>query len=349
MRVILLLFCFALARTLHAAELQFSFGEMALNGSLTNFHAALLGGGGPVAWKVVEDEIPSALAPLTDRAENVARRSVLAQTSRDTTDERFPMFIYDGEKFRDFKFTTRFKIVAGAVEQMAGVVLRFQNASNFYVIRVSALGNNVGFYKVVNGARVTPVILPAQIATNVWHELTVDCAGIYLECSLDGKKVLPTITDKSPPDGKIGFWTKSDAVTYFTDATVSYTPIIPAAQALVSSVMRQQPRILGLWLYVLGDHDTTSIIASKDGVDLGQLGTEAELGAIRDGTIYFGRDHGAVLITMPLHDRNGDNIAAVRFKLASFFGETQNNALMRATMLQKLMQELCTSVEDLRR
>ena len=73
------------------------------------------------------------------------------------TDERFPMFIYDGEKFRDFRFLTRFKIVSGVSEQMAGLVFRFQNTSNFYVVRASALGRNVRFYKVVNGARSDPI------------------------------------------------------------------------------------------------------------------------------------------------------------------------------------------------
>jgi hypothetical protein len=73
--------------------------------------------------------------------------AVLAQTSKDQTDERFPILIYDGEIFQDFKLTTRFKIVGGMAEQMAGVVFRFQNASNFYVVRASALGHNVRFYK----------------------------------------------------------------------------------------------------------------------------------------------------------------------------------------------------------
>src|ERR1035438_1177724 len=150
MRIFILLCGLALAGSVSGAELQFNFGDMVANGSLTNFHAAVLGGGGPAAWKIVQDEVPSALAPLTDRAQNVARRSVLAQTSQDATDERFPMFVYDPENFRDFKFTTRFKIVSGVAEQMAGVVFRFQNTSNFYVVRVSGLGNNIGFYKVIN-------------------------------------------------------------------------------------------------------------------------------------------------------------------------------------------------------
>ena len=349
MRIFILLCGLALGWPAAGAELHFDFGEMAANGSLTNFHAALLGGGGPVAWKVLDDAVPSAFAPLTGRAENVARRGVLAQTSQDRTDERFPMFIYDGQKFRDFTFSTRFKIVSGVAEQMAGVVFRFQNTSNFYVVRVSALGKNIRFYKVVNGER-SPLIGPdCTVAAGTWHQLAVKCEGNQITIWLDGQSVMPPLGDNTFGEGKIGFWTMSDAVTYFADATINYTPVVPAAQALVNSVMQQQPRILGLWIYTLGTNDTTRVLASNQPADIGAPGTDAELAAIQNGTISFGREHGSVLVTMPLHDRNGDYIAAVRFKLKSFFGETQDNAVGRATLLLKLMQSLCLSAEDLRK
>jgi hypothetical protein len=349
MRMFIWLLSGGVALSAAGAELQFNFGDMAGNGALTNFHGALLGGGQPVAWKILQDEVPSAFAPLTDKALNVSARGVLAQTSQDATDERFPLFVYDGEKFRDFKFTTRFKIVSGAVEQMAGVVFRFQNTSNFYVVRASALGKNVRFYKVVNGERFNPIGPAVDLAPGAWHRLAVQCEGTQISIFLDDRLVMPPLGDNTFTEGKLGFWTKSDAVSYFADATVDYTPIVPAAQALVNSIMQQQPRILGLRIYALGTNDTTSIIASKEPAEVGRPGTEAELAAIRDGTISFGREWGAVLVTLPLHDRNGDYIAAVRLKLKSFFGEMQDTAVTRATMIQKIMETLCTSAEELRK
>jgi hypothetical protein len=331
-----------------AAELQFDFGSLTPGSSLGKFHAALLGGGGPVKWEILQDEVPSAFAPLTDRAQNSARRSVLAQSSQDPTDERFPLFIYDGENFRDFKLTTRFKIVGGVAEQMAGVVFRFQNASNFYVVRASALGKNVRFYKVVNGARSNPIGPTCALTLGTWHELAVQCAGNQITVWLDNRLVMPPLGDNTFAEGKIGFWTKSDAVSYFADASITYTPIVPAAQALINTIMDQQPRILGLQIYTR-TNDATHILASKDAAEIGAPGTEAELAAIRDGTIWFGRDHGAVLVTMPFPDRNGECMAAVRFKLKSFLGETQDNAVNRATMLLKMMERFCTSAEDLRK
>jgi len=331
-----------------AAELQFSFGDLGANGSLTNFHAELLGGGGPVAWKLLPGEAPSAFAQLADPTKNVAGAgSVLAQTSQDPTDERFPMFIYDGEQFRNFNFSTQFKIVSGVAEQMAGLVFRFQNTSNFYVVRVSALGRNLRFYKVVDGVRPEPIGIPCSVTAGTWHRLAVQCDGNQIAIWLDGKLAMPTLGDNTFGQGKIGFWTKSDAVTYFANAIVNYSPVVPAAQVIVNSVLRQQPRILGLQIYTVDTNNAVVILASKDPSEVGQLGTAAELAAIREGTVSFGRDHGAVLVTMPLHDRNGDLIAAVRFKLKSFFGETQDNAVGRATLIMKLMQDFGLSADEL--
>jgi hypothetical protein len=337
------------ALSVAGAELDYNFGEMGGNGGLSNFQTALLGGGQPAVWKIVQDEVPSAFAPLTDKALNVSRHGVLAQTSQDATDERFPMFVYEPEQFRDFKFTTRFKIVSGVVEQMAGVVFRFQNTSNFYVVRASALGKNVRFYKVVNGVRSDPIGPGFDIAPGTWHQLAVQCEGNQIAISLDDRPAMPTLGDNTFTEGRIGFWTKSDAVSYFADATVEYTPLVPAAQTLVNSLLEKQPRLLGLRIYALGTNGTTHIIASKDPAEIGRPGTDAELAAIRDGTVSFGREVGAALVTLPFHDRNGDYIAAVRFKLKTFFGETQDDAVTRATMLLRRMQALCSSAEELRK
>lgn len=350
MRTFILLCGLALGWRAAGAELQLSFGDLAANGSLTNFHAELLGGGGPVSWKVLPGEAPSAFAPFSDPSKSGGGGgSVLAQTSQDPTNERYPMYIYDREKFRNFRFTTKFKLVSGVAEQMAGVVFRFQNTSNFYVTRVSGLGKNIRFYKVVNGMRSDPIGPACELAPGTWHQLTVQCDGNQIAIWLDGHLVMPTLGDNTFADGKIGFWTKSDAVSYFANAQVNYTPIVPAAQLMVNSLLQQQPRILGVQVYVLGANDSTRVVASKDPSEMGQHGTEAERAALRDGTVSYGRKDGAAYVAMPLHDRNGEIIAAVRFKLKSFFGETQDNAVGRATLLLKLMQEFGLSADDLQK
>lgn len=336
-----------LAVKVSGAEISFNFSGYPEGAVPTNFQAVLAGGGQPGAWQIVNAEVPPLLAPLTDRALVVARHGVLAQTGADPTDERFPMFIFTGEKFRNFKFTTRFKIVGGVTEQMAGVVFRYQNSSNYYVVRASALGNNIRFYKVVDNVRSDPIGPDVAVTAGDWHALGVQCEGNQITISYDGKPVMPALGDNTFTEGLVGFRTKSDALSYFTDAMVDYTPIVPNAQIIVNSIIEKQPRILGLRIYTAQTNGTTAVIASKDTAEVGKLGTDAEANAIKDGTVSFGREKGAVLMTLPLHDRNGEFIGAVRVRLKSFFGETQDTALARARMIVGQIQDQVLSDKDL--
>jgi hypothetical protein len=347
MRKFLSGFWLALALSAAGAEIKIDFGDFAAGQTPTNFHAVLAGGGRPGAWKILMDEVPPLLAPLSPQAPVLSRRAVVAQTSADPADERFPMLIYDSETFQDFKLTTRFKIVSGITEQMAGVVFRFQNESNCYVIRASALGHNVRFYKVVNGVRSDPVGPPMDVTAGAWHTLTVQCQGNQIIFWFDDKLVMPPLNDNTFTAGKVGFRTKSDAVSYFGDTTITYTPLVPVVQALVQSVLKSQPRLVGLRIYTLDQQGRPRIAASKDETEIGQPGMDAEKAAITDGKVYFGRGKGTVTVTLPLRDRNGDPMAAVRVQLKSFLGETQNNALTRATMILKQMQAQVTSREEL--
>ncbi|HEY4951882.1 MAG TPA: hypothetical protein VII71_00680 [Verrucomicrobiae bacterium] len=329
------------------AEIKISFNDFTAGATPTNFHDVLVGGGKAGEWKIVMDEVPSAFSALTPQAPIFNRQAVLAQTSQDPTDERFPLFVYDGEIFQNFKLTTRFKIVSGVSEQMAGIVFRFQNASNFYVLRASALGQNFRFYKVVDGLRSDPIGPATEISTNAWHTLAVQCQGNQIACWLDDKLAMPPLGDNTFAIGKIGFWTKSDAVSYFSDATIDYTPRVPVAQALVRSLLEQQPRILGLRIYTLDAQGRPHIIASKDETEIGQPGEDAEKIAITNGTVSFGKSAGVVAVTLPLRDRNGDPVAAVRLRLKSFVGETQDNAVTRATLLIRRMEGQIGSTDQL--
>lgn len=347
MRFFSWIFILTLALAARGAEIHFNLSDTAAGKIPTNFVPQLAGSGTPGDWKIVMDDIPSQFAAFAGQPPVMTRHGVLAQTSTDPTDERFPMLLYTGEKFRNFKFTTRFKLVSGVAEQMAGVVFRYQNSSNYYVVRASALGRNVRFYKVVDGLRSDPIGPELEVTTNVWHKLAVQCDGTQISFWFNDKLVTPPLGDNSLNEGLIGFRTKSDAVAYFDGAFVEYTPIIPGAQLVVNKTIEKQTKLLGLRIYTAQTNGTTRVIASKDPTEIGQPGTEAEANAIKDGTVWFGREKGAVMVTMPLHDRNGEFIAAVRVRMKSFLGETQDNALTRARMVVKEMQELVASEKDL--
>ena len=330
-------FCWLLAAltfSAHGAERIFDFSDFP-----AGFRSTVAGNGPAGDWKVVMDEVPPQLAPLTDKAPVVTKRAVLAQLSQDMTDERFPLLIFEGESFMDFTLTTRFKMVSGVAEQMAGVAFRIQDEKNFYVVRASARSNNFRFYKVANGERGNLIGPEIKVPQGVWHDLTVECKGNQIRCQLNGKEVIPPLTDSTFPGGKIGFWTKSDSVSYFTEAKIVYTAREPLAQVLVRDALKKYPRLLGLKIYAMrGTPPKLQVVGSNDEKEIGQPGARAEQDVLDRGTMYYAKGKGTVAVTMPLRDRNGDAVAAVRVTMQSFPGQTEQNAIIRAAPIVKQMQ-----------
>lgn len=335
------------------AQVRINFAEFPMGQAPTNFHSALAGGGADGDWQVVSDDatvaLPTTLIPQVTPTPSAARRHVLAQLNQDPADERFPLLIYDGETFKNLRLTTQFKIVSGTAEQMAGIVFRFQDVSNFYVIRASALGHNVRFYKVVNGVRSNPIGPETQITTNTWHTLAIQCEGDEINFWLDDRLATAPLHDSSFSSGKIGFWTKSDAVSYFGSTTIDYTPIVPPAQALVRETLAKYPRILGLRISIADEKGEPRVIASKDDAEVGRPGTDDEKKTLSSGAIFFGRGAGTVAADYPLNDRNGEPVAAVHMQLKSTsLVESRDTALARVRIIIAEMQKSVLSKDDLR-
>ncbi|MCO6419240.1 hypothetical protein JYK14_24205 [Siccirubricoccus sp. KC 17139] len=179
-----------------------------VGGPPPGFAVALTGGGPPPRWMVLED--PS----------SPAGPHVLAETSRDRTDTRFPVAVVDGFEARDVAIAVRFRPVDGRVDQAAGLVVRYRDARNYYVARANALENNVRLYRVVDGRRIQFAGVDARVPRDRWQVLGLRVESDRLEVSLDGK-VLFSATDRTFAEaGGVGVWTKADSLTHF-DALVA--------------------------------------------------------------------------------------------------------------------------------
>jgi hypothetical protein len=242
-------------------------------------------------WKIVMDDVPPILAPLTPAGASAYKQPVLAQVSRDRTDERFPMLVYDEETFGDFTLTTKFKIVDGQAEQMAGIAFRVQDEKNYYYIRASALGSTFYFFKIVNGQRFAPIGNNLTIAKGIWHDFAIECKGSRIRALLDGKEAIPSLDDPSFSTGKIAFWTKSDSVAHFADTQISYKPREILAQTLVNDALKKYPRLVGLKIYAAATNDAPMrVVGSMDTKELGEIApSEAEEVLVRDKGYFFGK------------------------------------------------------------
>jgi hypothetical protein len=318
------------------------------------------GQGQPAPWKVVDEQVSPMLAPIeTNAPGNTAQRAVLSVQSFNLAEDHFPVLLFTNEIFSDFTLTTRFKIAGGIVEPSAGVVFRAQDQSNYYVVRASAEGNLL-WYKVVGGQshQALGIGVKVPMAKNVWRELRVECAGSQIRCYLDGKLAIPPARPGSPTNalaindttfshGTVGFWTKADSKCYFVDARVEYTPRVPYVQVVINNITKKYPRLLGLKVYANKNPGLPVVIGCMNEHDLGAAGTKAEADVIERGSIYYLKADGAVEITLPLRDRNGDIAAALKVKMKSFRGETQSTAVARATLVKKAVEEQIETMQDI--
>ncbi|MBR0644933.1 hypothetical protein [Plastoroseomonas hellenica] len=167
------------------------------------FSFALTGGGGPVRWAVLED------------ASSPAGPKVLAETSRDRTDNRFPLAILDGMEARDVAVSVRFRPVSGSVDQAAGLVARLRDARNYYVARANGLENNVRLYRVVEGRRIQFAGVDTRVPRDRWQTLGLRIEGERLVVSLDGRELFAARDGTFAEAGRVGLWTKADSVTHF--------------------------------------------------------------------------------------------------------------------------------------
>jgi len=157
---------------------------------------------------------------------------------------------------------------------------------------------------------------------------------------------MPPLNDNTFPAGKIGFWTKSDAVSYFGDTTILYTPRVPMAQTLVQNMMQKYPRILELRIYTLNDKGNRNYCQQERKRNR-RAGDRRRKRRHHQRRALFWIRHRHCRGDIPLTDRNGDSVAAVRVQLKSFTGETQDTAVARVRAIVKQMQAQVTSGEEL--
>lgn len=168
-------------------------------------------GSGAAKWEVVTDES----AP--------SRPNVLKQSGEAT----FCWAAKMDQEFKDGFGEVKFKPVSGKEDQAGGIVFRFKDANNYYIVRANALEGNVVLYKTVNGKRSSLQVkgrmfgygVDTKVPKGKWSTLRVDFVGKLFAVVFNGKKLFEVEDETFTGAGAIGLWTKADSVTLFDDFT----------------------------------------------------------------------------------------------------------------------------------
>jgi hypothetical protein len=166
-------------------------------------------GHGAAKWEVVAER--AAASPP----------NVLRQSGEAT----FCWAVNTKHKFKDGFAEVKIRPIAGKEDQAGGLIWRFKDANNYYVVRANALEGNVVLYKTVNGKRSSLQVkgrmfgygVDSDVPKAKWSVLRVEFAGNLFTVFYEGKRLFQVEDDTFQDDGAIGVWTKADSVTLFDD------------------------------------------------------------------------------------------------------------------------------------
>ncbi len=130
------------------------------------------------------------------------------------------------EDFHEGEISVRFKMVAGQLDQCAGILFNLKPNGDYLAVRFNGKEDNVVLWTFNQGKRsfVKKGSENVPLEMNQWYTLQISVKGINLQASLNGKHLLD-YTLAEPVSGKVGLWSKTDSVSYFDEFTV--TPNLP--------------------------------------------------------------------------------------------------------------------------
>jgi len=193
-------------------DTTFTFEENELEKLPVGWSQYFTGKGDSTSWKIVDDN----------------HNKVLAQLSSDNPNYHFNVVVYNKFITRDVELEVKLKGVAGRKDQGGGFVWRFIDKDNYYVVRANPLEDNVVLYKVVDGDRSDlPVLgkgrtygVDVKPLGNNWNTLKLKVVGNLFTVYLNNKEIFQVEDETFTNAGKIGLWTKADAVSYFDNFKV---------------------------------------------------------------------------------------------------------------------------------
>lgn len=155
-----------------------------------------------------------------------SRHNVLSQVSRSGERYEFHLAVFDKLACRNGDLTAKIRIRSGPGSETAGLVWRFQDPENYYLLHLSAREKNVALFRIQNGkAQEIPVVGPQpgaaavshDVRPGVWYLARVVFRGSRFRVML-GNRLLFEATDSGiQTAGKTGVWTKGSTMASFDD------------------------------------------------------------------------------------------------------------------------------------
>lgn len=166
------------------------------------------GFGGPSVWKVRLERY------LLDG-------KALVEESRQATLNRFPLCIADRPVAKNAEVELSFVAHEGGIARVAGIVLRFADPQDFYVVEADALAGRVRLVRVVDGQQRPIVDSTVSFTTGAAHSLRVRAIDASFTATFDDQVLFEAYDSAIASPGRFGIWSRADSATSFGDLFIT--------------------------------------------------------------------------------------------------------------------------------
>lgn len=185
-----------------------------------DFEATALGGL-PAGWRVVAGNwsvVTNDTAPAGSK---------VLQSDRTDLGETLILNDAAGE-WSDLDASVMFNVLAGEKGQAGGIIFRYEDDKNYYVVRYNHNELSWNLFRTVDGKRekfagTGEGAEAFHGALHQWTELRLEARGTHIQVSSGNIKVIDYTEEDSnaPTGGKVGLWTRYDSKTQFDGWSVA--------------------------------------------------------------------------------------------------------------------------------
>lgn len=219
--------------------------------------AAILGGDGPERserWTFLDAKTPDELGLVAQGTggiwaledhEHATGGRALANHEGPSGDSP-ALLVATQSLARDVRARTRCKVVSALVappHAACGVLFRFVDRANYWVVRVDVGTGDVEAAAVVGGEEriLRRASVSGFVANGSWSDLDVEARGDVVRVALGGR---PVLVAEAPsvlaPFGLTGLWASSEAAVLFDHFTIETLTAVPQALEILPLLGRRQ-------------------------------------------------------------------------------------------------------------
>src|SRR5512146_1425018 len=127
----------------------------------------------------------------------------------------------DPTEYTDLSYGASFKEWGGAWGSYAGLVFRYTDPQNYYVLAAACPKDYLALYRMNGGELNLIKQVPAELERGQWYAFKVDARGGHFTAYLDGKRMFEA-DDGTLAKGRVGVWSQNDSRVSFD--TIKLTP-----------------------------------------------------------------------------------------------------------------------------